>query len=293
MCNWLTSLTAIAAFAGVLAFPSHAEAWGKEGHDLVGKVADKFLTLKTRNAIDELLQDHQFKSLADGLLPNWADAIRGSAFYNNKYRGMSKWHFIDVDVNADLNKLKLADYCQNGDCALDAIRRFQKILKNPNVKEIATRREALFFIAHFVGDIHQPLHCADRNGDRGGNLVHVRVLGDDPHATNLHKVWDTDLVLEAMGGLSTTDYATRLTSGLSTEKRKQLAAGTLEDWVLESHKIARENAYKDLGQPILEQKGKPHHLSPGYMQQGSALVELQLTKGGVRLAQFLNDTFEH
>ena len=168
----LVMLGGIALFAGA---PSVACAWGKNGHDLVGKLADKFINGKSRSAINELLEGSQFKGLADGNLPNWADAIRGSTAYNVKYKGMAKWHFIDIDVDANLASIKLADYCANGDCALDALNRFQKVAKDPT-QSLAARREAFYFIAHFVGDIHQPLHCADRKGDRGGNLVHVRII---------------------------------------------------------------------------------------------------------------------
>src|SRR5262249_40048782 len=112
------------------------------------------------------------------------------------------------------------------------------------------------------------------------------------HTTNLHKVWDTDLVLEAISGLSLADYTARLTRGLSTETQKKYAQGQIEDWILESHTIAREKAYKDNGVPIPMQAGHPHSLSATYISDGAGLVEVQLTKGGVRLAQCLNDTFK-
>jgi hypothetical protein len=109
--------------------------------------------------------------------------------------------------------------------------------------------------------------------------------------TNLHKVWDTELVQEAVGPLTLADYATRLTNTLSKEKRKQYQKGKVEDWILESHKIAREKVYKDKGNDI-PADGTPHTLSSDYRLQGAEIVEEQLTKGGVRLAQFLNDTFK-
>jgi hypothetical protein len=280
----------VAGLAWNAAFPSRAVAWGKEGHELVGKIADKHLTKKARSAIDELLQDHQFRSLSDGRLTNWADSIRGSAVYRKKYPKMAQWHFIDIDVDAKVGKKDLAKFCPNGDCALKAIKRFQDILKDPG-NDLRDRREALFFIAHFIGDIHQPLHCAERKKDRGGNLVRVFHSDDDRHVTNLHKVWDTNLVQDAVGRLTLEDYATRLTNTLSTQRRKELQKGTVEDWILESYSIAREKVYKDKDGAI-PAEGAPHTLSPDYLQQGAEIVEEQLTKGGVRLAQFLNDTFK-
>lgn len=282
----LKVLAAAGLFAGLLAAPSHAWGWGKDGHDLVGKIADKFLTLKARKAVNELVHGSQFKSLGDGGLPNWADAIRGSKFFNNKYKGMGNWHFVDIDVT-----MAPPAPLPEKDTVIGAIKRFRGDMVNPK-KTLTDRREALFFIAHFIGDIHQPLHCAERDSDRGGNEVHVRVLGDDPHTTNLHKVWDVDLVEEAMGGVSTTDYAARLVNGVSNADRKKHAAGKLEDWILESHQIAKASVYTDGGKPIPVVKGKPHRLSDDYMTNGAEIVELQLLRGGIRLAQVLNDTLK-
>ncbi|KAH8977743.1 S1/P1 nuclease-domain-containing protein [Lactarius hatsudake] len=49
--------------------------------------------------------------------------------------------------------------------------------------------EALKFLIHFVGDMHQPLHLTGRN--RGANGVKVSFDGRN---TNLHSVWDTSLI---------------------------------------------------------------------------------------------------
>lgn len=270
--------------------PSNASAWGKDGHDIVGRVADKHLTSRARNAIDELLQDHQFRSLADGRLPTWADSIRSSSTFRKKYPKMAQWHYIDVSIDTDLAMIDLKNFCEHDNCVLGAIKKFKTIVKDP-AKPMQDRREALFFIAHFIGDLHQPLHCAERNNDKGGNMVKVHVAAGDRHVTNLHKVWDTELVEEAVGQVSLADYATRLTNSLSTERRKAFQKGTLEDWILESHKLARTKVYLDKGQAI-PANGDPHTLSGDYILEGAEIVEEQLTKGGVRLAQFLNEAFK-
>src|SRR2546430_2461606 len=56
------------------------------------------------------------------------------------------------------------------------------------------RAEALRFLIHFVGDVHQPLHAAD-NDDRGSNRV--RVVLRRRHET-VHVLWDKDVV-QALG----------------------------------------------------------------------------------------------
>jgi hypothetical protein len=290
MPKYLSILTGITSLMGLTALPSSAVAWGKDGHELVGKIADKYLNKKARSEIEDLLEGHQFRSLSEGKLTNWADTIKNSSVFKKKYPKMAQWHYIDIDVDSDLAMLDLAQFCQKGNCVLDATKSFQAILKDPS-KPIEDRREALFFIAHFIGDLHQPLHCAERNNDKGGNLVKVHLSSNDRHVTNLHKVWDTELVEEAKGTLTLSDYATRLATTLSTDTRKSYQKGKLEDWILEGHKIAREKVYKDKNVKI-PGEGPPHTLSAEYILEGAEIVEEQLTKGGVRLAQFLNDTFK-
>ncbi len=290
MRNWSLGLALVGAVLGVAGLPSRGLAWGKEGHPIVGKVADNFLTPRARKAIDELLQNHQYKSIADSRLPNWADAIRGSAMYRQKYPKMASWHFIDIDIRADLNNLNLADFCNDDNCVLAALQRFKAVLKDTS-KTAEERREALFFIVHFVGDLHQPLHCAERDNDRGGNLLHVRLPGDDAHTTNLHKVWDTELVLEAMGDCSLDDYAKRLSNTIGADRRKEFQQGTVEQWIVETHKLARTKAYRDRNAEIKE-KTPAHMLSSSYIADNAEVVEEQLTRAGLRLAKFLNDTLK-
>ena len=286
MVHRMSFLTVVVLVA--MSCPTRALAWGKDGHEIVGKIAEKHLDKRAREAVEELLKDHQFKSLSDTKLVNWADAIRSSATYKEKYPKAPMWHYINIDVDADLAKIDVAAACKDGDCVYGALLKFQAIVKDPK-KPLQDRREALFFIAHFVGDFHQPLHCAERNKDKGGNLVKVKVAANDSDTPNLHYVWDTVLVAKAQGALSTEDYATRLCDKLEAETRKEHQKGKLEDWILECHKVARAKVYKDNGDAL---KAEDHTLSEAYVKDGAATVEIQMVKGGLRLAQFLNDTFK-
>jgi hypothetical protein len=200
---------------------------------------------------------------------------------------MDMWHYIDVDV--PLDKLKLDDYRKDGRCALDALKQCQKILKD-ETQPLQDRRESLFFIAHIIGDLHQPLHCAERNNDKGGNLVRVQLPGEGARAANLHSVWDTPMVKAAMGGLTVEDYVSKRTNALADDRRKEYQKGTVEDWILEGNKLAREKVYKDKGEKI--PVDGTHALSEAYVKEGGEVVDAQLVKAGVRLAQFLNDTFK-
>ena len=72
---------------------------------------------------------------------------------------------------------------------LESIQRFTAVLRDPQASR-ESKQEALRFLVHFVGDIHQPLHVG-RRADRGGNSIPVTLFGQE---TNLHSVWDTGLV---------------------------------------------------------------------------------------------------
>ncbi len=288
MAKWMPILVAAAGW--LVLTPGRVAAWGKDGHEVIGRIADKHLDKTARAAVEELLKDDQFKTLADGRLTNWADSIRGSAVYRDKYPKSDLWHYVNIDVDADLAQIDLVAACKNGDCVRGAILKFQAVLKD-SAKPLQERREALFFVAHFVGDLHQPLHCGERNKDRGGNLLKVLVNADDREPTNLHKVWDTVLVAKAQGTLSAADYSTRLGDNLSAEKLKEYQKGTLDVWMVESHKICHEKVYQDKGEPI-PADGVAATLSGDYLKDGAATVEVQLVRGGVRLAQLLNDTFK-
>ncbi len=48
--------------------------------------------------------------------------------------------------------------CPTGDCVIAKILDFRKIVHDPATAPEA-RAEALMFLVHFIGDMHQPLHC--------------------------------------------------------------------------------------------------------------------------------------
>src|SRR5258707_585119 len=68
--------------------------------------------------------------------------------------------------------------------------------------------EALKFIVHFVGDLHQPMHVSKAE-DKGGNTVQLNFNGQ---GTNLHAIWDSKLIDRLGLGYeqlaSTVDHAT-------------------------------------------------------------------------------------
>ena len=110
----------------------------------------------------------------------WADEVRGQR------RETGPWHYINIPIDAP--HTRSADFCSKEGCVVSKIDDLVEILHTSNDR--AERAEALKFLIHFVGDMHQPLHCGDRK-DRGGNDTKVNYFGQ---AYNLHRLWDSDLL---------------------------------------------------------------------------------------------------
>src|SRR5258706_8469292 len=156
--------------------PANLMAWGPEGHIVVAKIAAAHLTPSAKTGVKQLLGRHTLDSVA-----NFADQVR------SQRPETAAWHFVDIPKDAtDYNSDRDCKETPKGDCVIAELARAQADLKNKSVTK-AKPAEALKFVVHFVGDLHQPLHSSD-NGDRGGNDVKVDFLG---RASNLHRVWDS------------------------------------------------------------------------------------------------------
>ena len=174
----ITVRTVVAGLAGVL-FSTQAWAWGNEGHQIIAYIAASQLTPKARAEVGQLLGGDAESAMVRA--STWADEIRPHR------RETSRWHYVDIPIGSagyDAGRDCLAD-----DCVVGQIERDEKIIGARQLMP-AIRSEALRFLIHFVGDLHQPLH-ASNNQDRGGNEVKVLFQG---RRTNLHAIWDTPVV---------------------------------------------------------------------------------------------------
>lgn len=205
------SLSLYVLLTGTLVLLSPVRGWGQEGHEMIGNIAYKLLSNETKVRIHTILQDHDddhdddsedgdMKLNVLGKVSSWADKVR----YTHEYHWSGPLHYIDIrdDVIAggclyhnDHNQCHF-DYnrdCPHDFCVVGAILNFTKQLLVPSTAAAATPSSSsataiasststtndsssdsvsLKFIAHFVGDIHQPLHCS-RKSDRGGNSIHI------------------------------------------------------------------------------------------------------------------------
>jgi hypothetical protein len=150
-----------------LASPQQAFAWGQEGHSIVAEIAERRLDIDTVNKVRVLLGGNV--SMAS--VSSWADDFRSS------HPETAGWHFVDIPLDKTAYDPTRDCNPDKGDCIIHAIARFKSVLGDCS-KSLAERSEALRFLIHFVGDIHQPLHDETRYGadgkdDRGGNDVQV------------------------------------------------------------------------------------------------------------------------
>jgi hypothetical protein len=142
--------------------------------------------LKATNALQQIEQLLKSKPTTIGEAANWPDTIRSTPGY--EYTG--SLHFVSIPKEKE--KFDAPTQCKptaqvpEGDCVIGGVEHFRKILADPS-QSPAARLDALSFIVHFIGDMHQPLHTTEdvtfvnyegRTGDRGGNLKIIFYLNE-------------------------------------------------------------------------------------------------------------------
>lgn len=259
----IASLPSSAIVVTSLLFASPAYPWGREGHEIIAVIAETHLTDTARKRIKELLP--QGTTLADA--STWPDKA------GRQIPDMNPYHFINFPNDA--NAYDQQRDCKLRNCIIEAIAWYVRVLKSPDAPR-NEKRIALRFVAHLVGDIHQPLHAGFAE-DRGGNSVDVRFNG---RKENLHSLWDTALVELEEG--TPAEIAKRIQAGVTSEDRQQWQQGTPAAWALESLAIVRAQIYR------LPASGE---INAEYVESARALIRTRLAQAGARLALLLNDLF--
>ncbi|MDH4469255.1 MAG: S1/P1 nuclease [Bacteriovoracaceae bacterium] len=267
-----------------LSFSSYQSfAWGPEGHKIVGEVAQKYLSPAAKAKVAVMLKN---KTLADEA--NWADSIKS----NPEWDYTRTWHYVNIADNANYGDAPLNPA---GD-VVEAIGRLHKELMDKNLAE-EKRIEALKFLVHFVGDIHQPLH-AGRGEDRGGNDTEVNW---DGVTKNLHYIWDT--VLIEMKNKTYKQYAADLINTFGNNIKEYQQSDILI-WVKDDmgcRDLIYKIKNKETGTGVSSHRndnrverdsggGQGQKFSQIYAARVMPTLDLQLFKAGVRLANLLNQS---
>jgi hypothetical protein len=233
-----------------------------------------------------------------------ADALAEASIWADHVKGESKtapWHYIDLALED--RKTDIAQRCENDNCVTARIRLFAAQLSAKTTPRDSrwSDLDALRFVVHFVGDLHQPLHAIS-DADQGGNCERL----DPPvrQAKNVHALWDGEIVNSmAEGDKRLAADLDRQIEQLSASRQQTLATGSAEDWAWESHVLAQKVVYKRLHipkEPVefpahcseapVELTDHPWRIPPGYVKAMQPVVRAQLEKAGLRLARLLNES---
>ena len=273
-----------AAAIGLGATP--ASAWWEYGHYTVADIAMDNVAPATAKKIEALLKRGTLletptcpvDTLAHAAY--WADCVKTlGARFSYQYN----WHYQNVNI---CKPFDVKGNCPDGNCVSAQVDRAEKLLGD---KSVPTRERlmALANLAHFMGDLHQPMHAGD-HADLGGNRVKADYGTVHNEHLNLHAIWDGYLAERA---ISTPPSIIRR---YSPAERARLSAGSTTDWSRESWEVSRDVAYKYAieGDPCATPTEKRGALSEAEIEATMPVVRDQIVKGGLRLARLLDEALK-
>ena len=262
---------------------SHMLGWGVAGHQLTAGIAQRLLGDAAEGMVEKILSANQGSMMA---VSAWADDVKHTPEYAWSY----DLHFINTpDWACDFSPSR---DCANDICVYAAVKNYTTRVAN---KELSSDQVtiAMKFLIHFVGDIHQPLHCGFAS-DKGGNSYHGTF---EYSHTNLHQIWDEKIILKRISddfdndqdkyldhltGLVQGDWASNATIWSECPDHE---TDCPYGWANESAKLACDYAYVTSQGDVIRNDFK---LGNDYYEFTLPIVELQLARGGVRLASVLN-----
>jgi len=313
----------------VAAIPSSAWAWGCEGHQMIASIAEKHLNPHAAKMSRQILAESPIDAaLARYCKQKGLDPFVDSSTWADDYRSMKPetgpWHFIDIPRGAPRGDI--AQYCPPATgCVISALTAQVRVLRDPKASA-EERADALRFVIHLVGDIHQPLHDTT-NDDMGGNCVPVTFFGAAPqernllretYSPNLHGVWDEGIIEhfappEDAQAPTPEQVAAEIGEADTIDRdfRAQFSSwqpGPIDfaAWAWESHELAEKFAYGKLPHAIAIEKPRPvescadddhistrmlkldERLGDDYEHATAPVAKEQLAKAGLRLAALLN-----
>ncbi len=267
-------LILLSAVLLILSPVDKASAWGADGHRLICAMAEAKLTPEAKSMLSETLRMGKFlDNNADEDFPEaclWPDKAR-----HTTHKGSYEEHFINVPKSED--SVDLARDCAALNCVATAIQRNLVYLSRDaqGKREKARKAAALRFLAHFVGDLHQPLHVGNGE-DWGGNKIRVNWYGKK---ANLHGIWDYEILKKA--GITYPDSLEYL-----QEIKPEDSAGDVLAWIRTSFRLARNNAYKDTEGNLI---ASGDTLGDAYFERAKPIVMSQISLSSSRLAYLLNE----
>ena len=246
-------LKIIGVSLGIFLFnPSNLFAWGRKGHALVAELAFKNISPSTQKVVLKFLDGLSIEDAA-----TWMDEQRSDRTFDY----LKPLHFVNVEKGDSYDK----NSNNNIISALNKVLSDFEQLKTLSDEEIKLN---LYKVFHLMADLHQPFHVGYRK-DIGGNKHQVQFNG---HGTNLHKLWDSEIIESKNISLSTIE-------GLAiSEKNKPI---DIYSWLNESR------AHLDKIYPV------GREIDENYLNIGAHIIEMQLANAGIRLSNILEKYFKN
>lgn len=240
---------------------SQAFAWGFNGHKAICEAAYDLSSTHTQQRLDAIVKKQGgYHSFAESC--TWADDIKK----DHQWDWSKHLHYVNLPRSAKV--LKASD-CGPKGCVLSAIKHYRAVLtQNPN------DWQALFFLSHFVGDIHQPLHVSYAD-DWGGNKTKGMFFGKE---MNLHGIWDYGM-LDHMGGDDWLHFGDQLAKLASPS----MQGGTPLQWGNESYQITRQ---------VYRYYGQHHDMGQEYVDHFGPIAKVRMEKAAERLAAILDKIYQ-
>jgi hypothetical protein len=293
-----TKISWVALAALIVITASRVSAWSAFGHEAVALIGWDQLTTKQQDAVSKIMAGNPaiFGS-GTGTAPllvgaTWPDTVRYEATEATPNVPLAIFGSLGITMSHQSNNLHFVDYngaypvLPKGQSAIQAITTAQSVLQDP-ASTMREQGEALTYLIHCVGDIHQPLHAGNA-GDEGGNTITLKGIGASKAKTELHAVWDEGLFATT----KVKDPAQYITQYLSAPiaQAKATALGDMNpaDWATRSHHLALTVAYVDEHDHTIMAGA---HLSQAYVDEALPVANKQLATAGVRLGALLKQDF--
>jgi hypothetical protein len=251
--------------------------WGKVGHQTIAYIAEQNLDSLTLAKIKPLLSGESIEDVSI-----WADQ------YKTNHRNTGPWHYINLPVRQNLSVKDVARFETSGKPGANLISQINEdiALLKSGKGSFSEKQTALWFLIHFIGDLHMPLHVGE-DSDRGGNGKPVRYFSptsssNKGHVTNLHSLWDN--LVEVKAAEDPAELGAELNRKITDTEKVAWKSGTIEDWAVESYTVSKNTIYVGFSAGATE-TAVP--LAKDYHSKMRPVCDEQIEKAGVRLAYVL------
>ncbi len=261
------------AGGSIIGFSNSSWAWGAMGHEAIAMIAQQNMSSAALAKVRSILGGMSMEQCAV-----WPDNIK----HQSGWQHTASYHFVNVKLGQTyFQQYSRPGFLEKGD-VLRATLKAEDLLRDSSTSR-TEKKYALCFLEHFEGDLHQPLHEANRA--LGGNQIKISFFG---RSTNLHAIWDYVMFNEITWGqpnspngyqnISSQDIS-NFVSLLPTPSAAQISTwqnSYVRDW-------SRDARSKDIS-IYRDWTGD----SQSYFSKYGPYAEEMLEKAGYRLAAYLD-----